>query len=310
MKLLFLSRLKLSAVYVLILLSSFAYSCTDIDNVDENLKIIHEKTFTILPGKDLHLDASLGNINVTSWSKNEVHIKILGNAKAKEKVEFLFNESEDKIEIQAKYDWSLFMSLKNVKLIFEIQVPREFNLKTITAGGDIKIQDVKGKIYSRTSGGDIILSQVNGKTDIGTSGGDISFNNSYGDINASTSGGNIKGNKFSGKIEVSTSGGDIELIGSDSRIFGTTSGGDITLDYSGQNHGIELETSGGDINVSMPKDINAQAHFSTSGGSIKSEFKGNNAIEISSSKFEAEINDGGNAIVLKTSGGDITVRKK
>ena len=286
------------------------YSCAEAEYADEKLKVIHDKTFPISPGNDFKLDASSGDILISSWNKNEVHVKILGNDKAKEKVEFNFSESSDMIEVEAKYDWSLFMMIKGVKLRFEIKVPSEFNIDAVTSGGDIKLQNVKGKVITKTSGGDISAADLNGKIEVSTSGGDISCSNVLGDIILSTSGGDIKANKFSGSLEISTSGGDIQLVGSDARINGSTSGGDISLDYSGQNQGIELATSGGDISVKLPKDFNASANISTLGGGVKSDFTGNNAVKISSSKFEADINNGGNPLTLKTSGGDIVVRKK
>lgn len=287
-----------------------SYSCADSEFMDEKLKVIHDKTFPISPGNDFKLEASSGDIIISSWDKNEVHIKILGNEKAKEKVEFNFNDSENMIEVEAKYDWSLFMMIKGIELKFEVQVPKEFNVEAYTSGGDVKLQNVKGKIVLKTSGGDINVSGLNGNVEVSTSGGDIVFSNSYGELNFSTSGGDIKGNKFSGKLEVSTSGGDITLLGSDAVINGSTSGGDISLDYSGQNQGIELSTSGGDIAVKLPKDVNATANLSTLGGDIKSDFKGNNAVKISSTKFEADINNGGNPLVLKTTGGSIVLKKK
>lgn len=293
-----------------LLFVSSSYSCADSEYMDEKLKVIHDKTFPISPGNDFKLDASSGDVIISSWDKNEVHVKILGNDKAKEKVEFNFNDSEQMIEVEAKYDWSLFMMVKGIKLRFEVQVPKEFNIEAYTAGGDMKLQNVKGKVALKTSGGDINVSDLNGNVEVSTSGGNIIFNNTYGELNFSTSGGDIKGNKFSGKLEVSTSGGDINLIGSDAKIEGSTSGGDISLDYSGQNQGIELSSSGGDIKVKLPKDFNASANMSTLGGDIKSDFTGNNAVKISSSKFEADINNGGNSLMITTSGGDIVVKKK
>jgi DUF4097 and DUF4098 domain-containing protein YvlB len=303
-------KLNLTVLLFSLLFVSSSYSCAKSEYADEKLKVIHDKTFPISPGNDFKLDASSGDVMISSWDKNEVHVKILGNDKAKVKVEFNFNESSDKIEVEAKYDWSLFMMIKGVKLKFEIQVPKEFNIDAATSGGDIKLQNIKGKILAKTSGGDVNVSDLNGKIEISTSGGDISFSSSYGDMNFSTSGGDIKGNKFSGSAEVSTSGGDISLVGSDARINASTSGGNVSLDYSGPNQGIELSSSGGDITVKLPKDFNASANMSTLGGDIKSDFTGNNAVKISSTKFEADINSGGNSLILKTSGGDIVVRKK
>lgn len=309
-------RFNLKSVNILaITLFSFLFVCpsqssTNSGYFDDNLKVIHDKTFQISPGKNLKLDASSGDVVISSWNKNEVNVKILGNDRAKEKVEFSFKDSKDIIRVEAKYGWSLSNIFKGIQLRFEIQVPKEFNVDVVSAGGYVKLQNVNGKIAVKTSGGELILNDLIGNVNASTSGGRITFKDSRGDLDFSTSGGDIKGTNFSGKLEVSTSGGDISLVGSDAKIKGSTSGGDISLDYSGSNQGVELSTSGGNIVAKLPKDFNASANLSTIGGDIKSDFSGNNAKKISSTKFEADINSGGNSLILKTSGGDIVVKKK
>ena len=86
--------------------------------------------------------------------------------------------------------------------------------------------------------------------------------------------------------------------------------GNITLDYKGMNKGIELSTSGGDIEINLPADFNAAAKISSSGGRISCDFKGNNAVKISSNSLIADINKGGNPLYVKTSGGNIEVSKR
>ena len=129
-------------------------------------------------------------------------------------------------------------------------------------------------------------------------------------MDVSTSGGDIKARNFKGDISASTSGGDIFLKGSDSKIYAETSGGDINLEYSGENKGIDLETSGGDIQIKLPSDFSASANMNTSGGEIECDLTANNAKRISSTRFEADLNNGGASLVAKTSGGDITIKKQ
>ena len=126
----------------------------------------------------------------------------------------------------------------------------------------------------------------------------------------STSGGDISSMHFQGDFEASTSGGDINLKGSDSKINASTSGGDIYLDYKGINKGIDLSTSGGDIQIRLPEDFNATANMHTSGGSISCDLTANHAKKISSTRFEADLNNGGNPLYVKTSGGDIDITSK
>ncbi len=278
----------------------------------DGLKVLKEKTFQIASGKKLNLDASMGDVDIKSWDKQEVYVKILGNQKAEDKVDFSFDNNDNEVNITAKKKGSFlnFLWGNGIKLKFEISVPANFNNYIRTSGGDIHFEGIKGDQVLKTSGGDIWVGMSDGDIKVSTSGGDINLDGSKGTIDLSTSGGDIMGRNFSGSLSCSTSGGDIKLIGSNSYVNAETSGGDIDLSYTGENKGIELSTSGGEISLMLPADFNASANLKTSGGSIDCDFKGNNAVKISSSRYEADFNSGGAKLIAKTSGGDITVKKQ
>jgi hypothetical protein len=294
------------------IMAATSFSCTiDCSNSDDqNLQVLQEKTFQINQGKTLKLDASSGNIEISTWDKNEVNVKISGNNRAKEKTSFTFNNDENKVEVTAKTKSSFFGWSSGIRLRFEIKVPKNFNPETHTSGGNIKLEGLNGNTNLKTSGGNIYVRNSSGTIKTNTSGGEIRVENVSGSIKLSTSGGNIEASNFKGDFDAHTSGGNIKLAGNDSRIYAETSGGDIRLDYKGENRGIELSTSGGDIEIRLPADFNAAAKLSTSGGNISCDFKGSNAVKISSSKFEADINNGGKPLYAKTSGGDIEVRQR
>jgi hypothetical protein len=295
-----------------IFMATTSFSCTMENSYsdDQNLQVLQEKTFQINQGKTLKLDASSGNIEISTWDKNEVYVKISGNNRAKEKTEFTFSNDENMVEITAKTKSSFFGWNKGIKLKFDIKLPKNFNPETHTSGGNIKLEGLNGNPDLKTSGGNIYVKNSSGNIRTNTSGGEIRVENVSGSMKLSTSGGNISANNFNGNFDARTSGGNIKLAGNDSKIYAETSGGDIKLDYKGQNKGIELNTSGGDIDINLPADINAAANLSSSGGRISCDFKGNNAVKVSSNKFEADINNGGNPLYAKTSGGDIEVSKK
>ena len=288
----------------------FAEDFNNGSNEMADLHTLREKSFSIQPGKNLNIETSFGDVMITTWDKSEVHIKILGNDKAKDKVEFYFNNNDNEISVKAESEKNIFDWFSSgPQMRFEVKVPQNFNTKVSTSGGDIKVGDIKGNNYLRTSGGDITLKNTDGNLKVSTSGGDIKLYHTKGTMGVSTSGGDIRADEFYGNLDAETSGGDIYLNGSESSINAETSGGDITLKYTGSNKGIELHTSGGDINVSLPSDFNAAANLSSSGGDVSCDFKGNNADKISESKFRADINSGGNKLIAKTSGGSIRVRK-
>jgi len=278
----------------------------------QDLSVLHEKTFATNPGKLLKIEAQNGSVKIETWNKNEVYVKVLGNDKAKEKLEFKFEEKDWGVYISSKRKggfWS-FNWGNSPRVRFEVMVPKSYNAKVSTAGGNIGVKNLTGNIDGKTSGGDLKLYDNVGNTNISTSGGNVTVKNNKGNTKASTSGGDISVVNFDGDLDVSTSGGDIDLKGGNARIDASTSGGDIKLDYWGESLGIDLTTSGGDIDVYLPADFSAKANLKTSGGDISCELTTNNVVKISSSRFEADLNNGGKDLICRTSGGDIEVKKK
>jgi DUF4097 and DUF4098 domain-containing protein YvlB len=198
----------------------------------------------------------------------------LGNENAKDKLNFIFDNSDSYVGLKTESKDSYSNWFSGISLKIEVKVPEMFNTKVHTSGGDINLDGVNGTGNLNTSGGDIICRD------------------------------------FLGSLDISTSGGDIELLGSDTPIIAQTSGGDITLDYSGENMGIDLSTSGGDITVMLPFDFNADMELSTSGGDVSCNLTMNNASKLSEHKIIAVLNNGGDEFAARTSGGDIDVRKK
>ncbi len=69
-----------TALFILsIFLSALTISCARNHTYfgDDNLPLLQEKTFSINPGKALELNTSGGNVEITTWDKNEVYVKIL-----------------------------------------------------------------------------------------------------------------------------------------------------------------------------------------------------------------------------------------
>jgi len=244
------------------------------DIFNEDLNLITEKRFPISPGNDLNIKVGGGDVLITTWERSEVHIKVLGNDNAKEKLDFIFDNSESYVTLETESKGSIFSWLSGVSLKIEVKVPDKFNSNVHTSGGDINLSGVEGKNKMHTSGGDVVCQD------------------------------------FLGSIDVSTSGGDIRLLGGNSSIIANTSGGDVMLDYYGENMGIDLSTSGGDITVKLPSNFNADMELLTSGGDVSCNLTMNNASKLSEHKIIAQLNDGGYEFVAHTSGGDIDVRKK
>lgn len=252
--------------------------------------IIKEQTLPTSQGKTLYVKAQSGDVTITSKDKDEAYVKITGNDNAKEDYEYAIEEKNGDIYVtvtgKSGSNW-----FKNIKLKIEVTVPVNYNAEISSSGGDMDITGIKGNLALKTAGGDIKLQSISGKSDIKTAGGDI------------------KVNSFSGELNAKTAGGDIEYTGSDCKISAKTSGGNIIVRYSGENKGIELASSGGDIKLYLPETISANVDFSTSGGEIISALEISGKMNTSKSKIKGKINNGGEQITCKSNGGNITIEK-
>ena len=243
-------------------------------HMDDDLELIKEKSFDISEGKNLIVDVPGGDVTVTYWNKGSVEVKIFGNEKAYDNMEFDVNGDSEAVEVIGNKKSSVSSWFSNIKVKVEIKVPSKFNVDINTSGGDIKCGGIEGMLMLNTSGGDIWT------------------------------------DKCSGNISVSTSGGDVFLFCTDASIEAETSGGDIELEYSGENMGIDLSTSGGDIEIKLPSDLTASIDLSTSGGDVSCSLTLSNITKSYETSLVGDMNGGGQEIVAHTSGGDITVRER
>jgi DUF4097 and DUF4098 domain-containing protein YvlB len=274
-------------------------------------KLIMKKHFNISSGELLELKTDAGDIILNTWDKEEIAIEILGNKNAEKKFEFTFDKTDFGLRVIGERKGSNFLSwFKKIRLKYEIMIPKNFNLKLKTAGGDIVLNDCEGEFDMKTSGGDIEIKNSLGELNCSTSGGDINIEDFDGDCDVSTSGGDITIEFVDGNVFASTSGGNINISSESGKVKAATSGGDIDVNYRGNNYGISLATSGGDINLTLPSNFSADVELKTTGGEIYNNFSHSAGNKITKRKFIGTYNSGGEDIVCKTSGGDITVSEK
>jgi len=275
-----------------------------------DLRVIREKTFSVKQGETLGVDVSGADVKIESRDVNEVYVKILGNRRAEDKMNFRIDQTSSGVEVEIKRKGSSWFNWGGgISLRVEVTVPRTYNTDVNTSGGDINLSNVKGTHNLKTSGGDVELDNTNGRLYVKTSGGDIILNSHTGESELTTSGGDIVTRKQLGDIKASTSGGNVELETQNGKVSAKTSGGSIKINYTGTYKGIKATTSGGGIRINVPKDIKATVQLATSGGSIDCDFSNSRANKVTRSKYEAEFNGGGEELYAKTSGGSIYLKE-
>jgi hypothetical protein len=252
-----------------------------------------ERTFAVSPGGTLVVDADSATVRVSGGATNQVIVRMSASGPeadlATAKLEAF--QKDDGVTVmmrRAKGGWFKWGSRYGDGHI-EVTVPRSYEVRIHTAGGDVNLTDTTGSATLRTSGGDIVAKNVNGN------------------LEARTSGGEILADTIRGDVDADTSGGDVRLLHVDGKITGQTSGGNVQCSLVGINRGISATTSGGSIQLTLPRATTAHIEATSSGGEFTSE------LPVATAKWKdghikGSINGGGQPIEARTSGGDISLR--
>lgn len=290
--------------YVFVVLGAIScllVSCFTYGNIKDRMT----KTFPVDPGGTLTLESDTGSIAVQGADIDSVDVEILFEVKTAdenraqkilEDYDIQFSHRGDDVSIEAKYKkeginkfWNTIGQHLRVKFI--IAVPSEYNVDLNTKGGSISVENLHGRVLSKTSGGSLKFDKIEGSVSGKTSGGSISIGEVVGSSNIHTSGGSITVEEVLGTIKAHTSGGSVKATisrqpDSDCRL--TTSGGSITV-YLSESLGFILnaETSGGRINTDFPVSLKGK---------------------VNKRSLRGEMNGGGPELYLRTSGGSIYLK--
>ena len=271
----------------------------------------YEKQFSVKDGGDLFVVADAGTVKINSWDKSEVNIvvEVDGSDSRTEKYTVEFKQEGNSVYVTGKMrDRSFFKwHVRDLDARYTINVPKKFNTNVKTSGGDVESKDLIGKVDYNTSGGNIEVEKIEGRTSISTSGGNVSARDIVGNVEAETSGGNVICENVKGDVDGNTSGGDVEANFVDGKVKAGTSGGNVTIKVSGDNKGINAETSGGDIDIFVKDGVGADIDAETTGGSVDCDLPVTVRGKVRDSELHGKINGGGNSIRASTSGGSIRI---
>jgi len=252
-----------------------------------------DRTFTVAPGGSLTVDADGGDVQVSGNDTRQVVVHMIVRGSQDQLDDMKLEAVQKSNEITATmrrekhhwFSWGNWSS--NAKV--EVTVPREFAVNVRTSGGNVAVRDTAGAASLRSSGGD------------------VSARNLAGNIELRTSGGSILAETVRGDVDADTSGGDIRLLQIDGVLRANTSGGSVRCSLKGTNRGITATTSGGDIELTLPRATAGNIVATTSGGDIRTEFAVLTKV-VKDGRLEGPINGGGALIKAQTSGGSISLR--
>jgi DUF4097 and DUF4098 domain-containing protein YvlB len=199
-----------------------------------------------------------------------------------------------------------------------------------TSAGSITVGDVTGPVTAKTSGGTMRFGEMGSDAVVETSAGSISVKSAKAKLTARTRGGGIEAHELTGPAYLETSAGSIRVKSAHARLEAKTSGGSITIDdardtvlantsagsvtaaFSEQpQEDCRLTTSGGSITVKLNSRLAFNVDAKTSGGRVTTELPITATIlgDYRTDGLKGTLNGGGKVLFLRTSAGNITIKK-
>lgn len=226
------------------------------------------------------------------------------------------------IHVKSKYEDRLFNSADKYSVSFKVYVPKATecvlatsdgnvsvgglngNQQIRTSDGTIELSQITGNVSGKTSDGDVRVKSLNGDLDIRTSDGTVDIQSVQGSVVASTSDGDIKLTKVKGDISVKTSDGFINFHDVSGSFSGSTSDGNINGTVIDLKKELNLRTSDGNIEVTLPAGLGLDLDIK--GESVDVPLQ-NFSGQSNETNIRGKSNGGGIPVVLSTAGGRVKV---
>lgn len=265
-----------------------------------------EKTYAVNPGGRLTIDTELGEIDVQTTVRDRVEVVVTKEAKRPSDIlvqealadfKVTFDRRASGVYIQGKFGrgrnyWQRQLNyLMNLKIRFQVTLPRQYNVDLKTLQGNISIDDLAGEVQAQTSAGNIHIDNV------------------VGAVRAHTSAGNLRLNGINGAIFGRSSAGNITIANCLGEVDAKTSAGNIRADLATQpQHEWNLQTSAGNITGTLSANIAVAIDARTSVGNLSTDFRVQGTV--TRNKLRGTINGGGQLLKLRTSAGNIRLQRK
>jgi hypothetical protein len=243
-----------------------------------------------------------GDVRITGWDKPEIHV-VVTDKKGNIKVDF--TPSEPNLTIEGAYDGSKLALRHSTETVYEIQVPRKFDLSISSDGGNLSLQGVEGTLHGHTMGGNLELADLGGSIDLRTNGGNIEAAQIRAAGPLRTEGGNISIAGATAGLDVETKGGNIQVGLVDGPVLARTMGGSVEIRLGSGAGDCTASTMGGDVTLTVPAGYSAifQVHGPgmSHGEGVECTVPG---LDL---KGAAKLGDGLHKVDLRTSGGTIRI---
>ena len=258
-----------------------------------------DSTIVVTRGARLDLNNFGGDISVTTWDKNAIHIK--ADNSERERVDVDVDPQVVTVRTSSRYGAPHLVS-------FDITVPTWMALDLEGTYTDITVTGSQGDVTATTVQGDVDVTGGSGRLSLNSTSGSVKLAKAQGRIDVVTVNDGITVTDSKGDISAETTNGDVELTGIDAdNVQATTINGDVTYDGTIKDGGhYSFSTNNGDVGVSVPPGANVAVTASTFNGDFDACFP----VNMTSShkhRFSFTIGTGSAKLEMESFGGDLKI---
>jgi DUF4097 and DUF4098 domain-containing protein YvlB len=273
-------------------------------------------THAATPTAHIEINNVKGEVNITTWDRNEVHVGgQLGNGAQPLAIEGDADNLVIKVQAQGKDGWLNWGGDKSMSdSMLDIHVPRAASLKinvvsapvTLdgTNGGDINVNSVSGRVRINAQTPLLSIITVSGTVAFSGQAKQAKLQTVSGDILAPSLGHTVDLQTVSGHIQagggpwqelnLSTVSGDVQLAGS------LAAGGKVSID-----------SMSGDLQLQFPASLSSNVHAATFSGDLRTDFGTPQQPEHGPGTTLDTVAGGGDGkISIETFSGDLRIRKQ
>jgi Toastrack DUF4097 len=259
---------------------------------------VWSKQYSIAAKADLHLSADDGSIQMTSWNRKTIEVRVSTTGWRISPKEVRIEESQvgDRVEIEVHAPRLRFnpFGAWEQSISIELRVPTQADADVHTGDGRIRAGTLEGRIRLDTGDGPIIVQGLNGRTTLHTGDGRIEGNGIDGEVAANSGDGRIDLRGRFNALELRTGDGSIQAT--------AEHGSEMASDWT-------VHSGDGSITVALPDGFRANLDAHTGDGHLSIDFPVTIVGRLSSSTVRGEMNGGGRTLRVDTGDGSIRIAR-
>jgi DUF4097 and DUF4098 domain-containing protein YvlB len=213
-------------------------------------------------------------ITAGATSGIDAHLTTRGYTIGRSGVQIIEHQTGDAVDLEVRVPDTYFhLGEKSIRL--ELRVPRELTADVHTGDGSIRLIGLSGNL--RVDTGD----------------------------------GSIRGEDLDGSLEARSGDGSVHVAGRFDNLQLHTQDGSVELDArsgSAVRSAWHLETGDGSVRLSLPANFRTDLEMRTGDGQIKVDVPGLAEQKRTEHEVRARLNGGGNALLIRTGDGSITIK--